>query len=409
MDKIKKVCLLVALFSSSYFAGASKSISYIYPPDDTIKKRSPPQQEDVIDVLRRVTGKKKLFAQDTAARKVGKIYPSLLPAAGYSITTGFTAVLAINASFYTALDNTNLSVITSDPLYSINKQGIVPLISNIWLKNNKINLLGDYRFYKYPSETYGLGSKSLLKNVDSIDYSYLKVWQAVLFKISHNLYAGPGYALDYHNNITSDNSESEIEQYSNGATKSLSSGAIMQIQYDSRENINNPVNAFYVSIKYRDNLTALGSYNNWQSLEFDFRKYIKILPSSPNVLAFWSWDVFTFDGKPPYLDLPSTGWDTYSNTGRGYIQGRFRGSNMIYLEGEDRFRITRNGLLGGVVFVNAETVSKLPSLNKASINPAEGLGLRIKLNRYSDTNLCIDYAFGDDGSRGFFFNVGEVF
>ena len=78
-------------------------------------------------------------------------------------------------------------------------------------------------------------------------------------------------------------------------------------------------------------------------------------------------------------------------------------------EGEYRFDILRNGLLGGVVFCNAESVPDYPYSSFDVIHVGKGIGLRIKLNKYSDTNLCIDYGWGDGGSRGFFFNVGEVF
>jgi hypothetical protein len=37
------------------------------------------------------------------------------------------------------------------------------------------------------------------------------------------------------------------------------------------------------------------------------------------------------------------------------------------------------------------------------------MGLRIKFNKHSKANLCIDYAWGQDGSKGFFVNMGEVF
>ncbi len=107
--------------------------------------------------------------------------------------------------------------------------------------------------------------------------------------------------------------------------------------------------------------------------------------------------------------MPSNGWDIYSNSGRGYIQGRFRGQNMLYDEAEYRFKITSNGLLGGVVFANAESVSEYPSNKFVYLDPGEGFGLRLKMNKYSDVNLCVDYGFGLYGSRGFFFNLGEVF
>jgi hypothetical protein len=82
---------------------------------------------------------------------------------------------------------------------------------------------------------------------------------------------------------------------------------------------------------------------------------------------------------------------------------------MLYLESEYRFGITRNGLIGGVVFANAESFSNGADHQPQSIQPASGLGLRIKLNKKSNTNIAIDYGFGTQGMRGFFVNVGEVF
>ena len=82
---------------------------------------------------------------------------------------------------------------------------------------------------------------------------------------------------------------------------------------------------------------------------------------------------------------------------------------MIYLESEYRFRITGNGLIGGVVFVNAESFAASSSKKLESLQPATGLGLRIKLNKKSNTNICVDYGFGTEGMKGFFVNVGEVF
>jgi hypothetical protein len=77
-------------------------------------------------------------------------------------------------------------------------------------------------------------------------------------------------------------------------------------------------------------------------------------------------------------------------------------------ESEYRFVLTRNGLLGGVVFGNSETVFQKWS-ESHTIIPAGGLGIRIKMNKFSNTNLAIDYGFGVGGSHGLFFNLGEIF
>jgi len=369
------------------------------------------KQKDAMDEITKVIKVREKEPVDSERLKPGKILTSIFPAVGYSLSNGVTFILASNFSFYTDnLNSTNLSVISLNPLYSLKQQTIIPLISSIWLKDNKINILGDYRFYQYPSLTYGLGGKRLLSQSDSVDYSYIKISQEALYTICHNFYGGIGYNLDYHYNIQNlSDDDRQYLRYTDGATTTISSGWVARLKYDSRTNINNPKNAFYADFVYRDNLTAIGSTNNWQEIDLEFRKYIQLSKYPNNVLAFWSWNEFTYGGTVPYFDLPSTGWDEYSNSGRGFIQGRFRGNDIIYLEGEDRFDILRNGLLGGVVFCNGESVPNYPSEKFTTIHVAKGIGLRIKLNKYSDTNLCIDYGWGDGGSQGFAFNIGEVF
>ncbi|MEJ7680809.1 MAG: hypothetical protein WKG06_23745 [Segetibacter sp.] len=82
---------------------------------------------------------------------------------------------------------------------------------------------------------------------------------------------------------------------------------------------------------------------------------------------------------------------------------------MVYVETEYRFRITRNGLFGGVLFANAETFSAAPGGHLETVQPGVGGGLRIKLNKLSKTNISIDYGFGSHWSQGLFVNIGELF
>jgi outer membrane protein assembly factor BamA len=286
------------------------------------------------------------------------------------------------------------------------------LLSNIWTKDNKYNIVTDWRYYKYPQDTYGLGGHTSLENADQIDYSHIRIHQAVLRNVVPNFYAGAGYFLDYHWNIEeeglADGSVSDPQKYGL-ATTSMSSGPVVTLLYDNRKNSINPQGGLYANILYHPNFTFLGSDDNWQSLTIDVRKYVKFPKGSNNILAFWGFAWLTPSGKPPYLDLPSTAWDAYNNTGRGYIQGRFRGKNMLYAETEYRFNLTSNGLFGAVVFLNAESFSNYPANDIDAIWPGYGLGVRIKVNKNSNTNIGIDYGFGLGNSRGFFVNLGELF
>jgi outer membrane protein assembly factor BamA len=377
---------------------------------DSLKNK----QIDLVDVGRSWLKGHHTRREDSIAQKQGKLHISALPVAGYTLQTGFAGVLSSNFAFYTSEHSqANFSTVLTSITYSQYKQIIFPIQADIWTKGNKYNIITDWRYLKYPSLTYGLGGNTNSDSGYNIDYGYLRLHQAILKTIAHDLYLGLGYDLDYFWNIKEidppTGKTTDFERYGL-SPKEVASGISLHFLFDSRRNPINPEKGNYASITYRPNFTFLGSNNNWQSLLFDLRKYITFPASTHNVLAIWSYDWFTVGGgKPPYLLLPSTGWDAYSNTARGYIQGRFRSRNMLYLESEYRFGLTTNGLLGGVVFANAQSFSEPNSGHYQYITPGYGGGLRISLNKFSRTNLCIDYGWGIHGSGGFFVNLGEVF
>src|SRR6267154_476885 len=396
--------LLLCFFLQSAFA-----------QEDSSKKVT--KEKDIIDLAEMVLNKP-MLNRDTAKKEAGHIYFSGSPSIGYSLSSGWAAIVVSNIAFYTSGDkNQKLSNVYTDALYTQNRQFVFHMQSNIWTKGNRFNLVNDWRYYKYPQKTYGFGGTSSAENYANQEFKYLRLYQTLLKSIRPNLYAGFGYALDYHWDIkgtSPDDADGDAGVISNInaygiSNKSLSSGLIANLLFDNRLNSINPSGGSYANIVYRANLTGLGSDNNWQSLLIDLRHYIPWPRNTENILAFWSYNWLTLAGDPPYLDLPSTGWDTYGNTGEGYIQGRFRSKNMLFIEAEYRFKLTSNGLFGGVVFANAQSFTEWPSNTFKTIAPAAGLGLRVKFNKYSRTNIAIDYGFGQNGSQGVFVNLGEVF
>lgn len=374
---------------------------------------------DLIDIARDFLKKQHEPHEDTTGKKnTTKMRISAVPAAGYTLQTGFAVLASANAAFYTSPDAKTSSVLTS-LTYTARNQVIFPFQTSIWTKNNKYNIIGDWRYLYYPSYTYGLGGFTTLADGYLINYSAARIHQTVLRKLKLNMYAGIGYNFDYFWNIKElnppSNLETDFQKYElAGITgkvnnTEIASGLTFNFLYDSRENSINPEGGEFINIIYRPNLVAFGNTTTWRSLVFDMRKYVRLSKNSRNVLAFWSYDWLTVNGKPPYLMLPNTGSDPYSNTGRGYIQGRFRGANMVYVEGEYRFALTPNGLLGGVVFANAQSFTETANNRFETIAPGWGGGIRVKLNKFSRTNLCLDYGFGLGGSQGLFVNLGEVF
>jgi hypothetical protein len=338
---------------------------------------------------------------------------SIVPAMGYTLQTGFAGILSANMAYYTDTGkDTKISSISTSVTYSQYRQTIIPLQVNIWTKGNRFNLITDIRFISYPSDIFGLGGRTDPNKGVTINFSGLKLHQTIMKALSGNVYMGVGYYFDKFWDIRAVDQVSRTVDHQitrQLGKKETASGGTLRFLYDTRLNQINPSQGVYYSITYRSNLKSLGSDSNSTALQVDARTYFHFPLASKNVLAFWMLDWLMTDGTPPYLLLPSTGWDDSYNTGRGYIQGRFRGRKMLYLESEYRFGLSRNGLLGGVAFVNIQNFSSDLSAQYSKIFPGYGIGLRLKLNKYSGANLCVDYGFGQNGSKGFFVNLGEVF
>ncbi|WP_144916751.1 BamA/TamA family outer membrane protein [Mucilaginibacter frigoritolerans] len=386
-----------------------------HPKGDTIvpkkitRRADTVAQLDMYDVIGGWFGKKNLSSKTDSVG--AKPVLSVVPALGYTLQSKLALTLAGNIEFRLSPD-AKISTIIINTAYTQTKQIIIPIQSSIWSKNNDYNFVGDIRFLKYPESTWGLGSNSNINNEDPMDYSFFRFSEQVLHRIYPNVFVGVGYIFDDHFNISEKGAiNGTLSRYGlyGAQGHTISSGPTINVLLDSRDNSINASRGWYAGATFRDNTDEFGSTRDWQSLVLDVRTYVKLSDQSDNVLALWSYDWLVLGGYPPYLDLPSTTWDTFSGTGRGYIQGRFRGSQMLYAEAEYRFGITRNGLLGGVVFANAESFSAAPGTLLQSIQPAFGPGIRLKLNKVSKTNIAIDYGIGRQGSRGVFINVGEIF
>jgi outer membrane protein assembly factor BamA len=200
----------------------------------------------------------------------------------------------------------------------------------------------------------------------------------------------------------------------------MTSGTSFNVVYDSRDHTVSPYKGAFLQLAYRVNPEFLGSEKNSQQLYMEARVYKSLSKEYPrHLLSFWGIGHIVTSGTIPYLHLPANAYDMRNRIGRGYVAGRFRGPGWVTLESEYRFPITKNGLFGGVLFASATTTSRdaitvgeesFPKLKLfEATKPAAGFGARIMLNRTGRLNLAMDFAFGDNGAKGFYFAVGETF
>ena len=368
-------------------------------------------QRDIMDILSRVLhGKPKL--SDTI-EVPPKTVLTILPAISASPTTGLLLGVSGNAVARLGTDeSTNLSTISASVNYTTKKQFNILLRSNMYTSANAWKLEGDWRYLDSNQPTYGLGPALPGEFESPMDYNLIRFYETVYRGISQSFLVGLGYHLNRYFEIVDHNADAGVVtpyvQYSGGQpTSSTSSGLSFNVLSDSRDNPLNTRNGLLARGSLRFSPTWLGSDDNWQSFEAEFRTYHK-MRAGRDVLAFWGWTWLTM-GRPPYLDLPAIGWDYNNRSGRGYAQGRIRAQDLVYGEAEYRMALSRDGLLGAVAFLNLTATSDAASGGLQTPDPGGGVGIRIKLNKNSNTNIGIDFGFGVEGSNGVFFGTGEAF
>ena len=406
------ICLVLSIMVWPYFT-YSQSPGNVLERDSTVRA-------DTSKLLDLVDLGKELFhlrARKPEAIEGKTIYFSVLPFSTQVPGGGTALVTSTTAGFYLGdRKDTYMSRVTFTPYWNFKQRFGLPIRSYIWLKQNRWVISGDTRLMVYPQYTWGLGRQYGEKEKLLVNYSYLRLYQQALKRLSKGFFAGIGYHIDYRIHVRTNPDDPLLADYTGyayGTSQSLnsfSSGLSMNVLFDTRNNSINPWDGYYVSAQYRVNPVWLGNPNKWSSVYVDFRRYIRFDPSreKQNMLALWSYLWKAFDKKVPYLDLPSIGWEDYNRSGRGFDQNRYRGRNLLYVEGEYRRDITNNGFLGFTIFANANTVSGPKSLFLINWNPGAGAGIRIKMNKRSGTNIALNYGFSKDYS-GVKLTLGEVF
>lgn len=370
-------------------------------------------KKDIVDV---VLEKKLLDTTYNPPARVGnRLDVSLLPSVGgVPAKQGKAYVTLLTASMFLGdPKTTNLSNIYFFPYTNFMGKWVFPIRSYIWTNNNKWNLVGDYRYLIYPEETYGFGSSTSKSNYSEIKYKHLRIHQSILRNVYGYFLLGAGIRIDEHFNIQTEIDSTEYKTYSAYYNEPLpvafsSNGIELNAAYDSRLNSLNPQQGIYASFDYAIINKIFGSTYNWSSIYTNLKMYHSFNRHKQNLIAFWAlyWQVVS--GKPPYLDLPSTLWDKDYKAGRGYYQGRFRGDAMAFIETEYRFDLTKNGLWGGTVWANAQTLRNPVYGTFGKIAPATGVGVRLKFNKFTNTNLTFDVGVGRE-SWNYYFSLGEYF
>jgi hypothetical protein len=407
------------------------------------------ENKDLKDVIRK--WRKDSTGIPSPELQIGKNYISVLPVIGYAPANGFVIGSAISITRLVDKTPTNPSVGLVNLQLTSKKQFIINARSKIYLKDNVWFLQGDWRILFFAQPTYGLGinntgANKFILHVNGLEtetspieqpmrFNYFRFYEDVVRKIGKgHWYVGAGVAIDKLYSIkderldldSSDGTHFYTSHYGYStyygfSTENYSTtGFNINVLTDTRDNVANTYKGYFASVSFRFNPDWWGSDQQSTMASYDLRYYWGLSKKRPrHVLAFWSYGNFVTSGNVPYLTLPSIGWDTYNKSGRGYIQGRYRGLDMIYNEAEYRFPLSKNNFIGGVAFVNV-TLARGLDVNSSTLEvteqklfdkaaPAGGIGMRLQMDKTARVNLSVDLGVGADKSSGIYFNLQETF
>lgn len=352
---------------------------------------------------------------------VGKLITIIVPVISSAPATGVSVGAAAQvAVFMGPPTSTRISQTSANITYTTKDQFLINVKSFLITSYNKFILQGDWRYYDFSQSTYGLGTNApadlevapnniwqndISSGEQPMLFNYIKFHETISGKIFTNGYLGLGYHLDYHYKILDKNlADSSLTSHlaysvyhGFNPKKYTLSGMSLNFTYDSRDNQLNTYKGFYANFQYRYNPEFLRSAANSSLVWIEVRAFKNLSKNKPrHLVGLWSFANIVASGKVPYLDLPAYGYDTRNRSARTFIQGRYRGEDMLYSELEYRFPISRcSQILGGVFFVNATTLSNRSGEIKLFdyIRPGVGTGLRIMVDKLSRTNLGIDIGF----------------
>jgi hypothetical protein len=316
---------------------------------------------------------------------------------------------------------------------SITTKGIIYfyLNHNIFTSGNKLNFQGNLVISKSLAPDYGLGIGKTYsgKGLDSvladpthkvypIHSVYFNFREKVYKKVAPNLFVGAGVSFEIRRNITNSDSSGTTTPsgvYNNehgfAQNRYSANGFLVNVEYITRDNPNRAYKGIYFDAGMRLNQTWIGSTKNSSQFTTDFRKYFSLSSAHPEtVIAFWNWGSYLVGGTVPYLELPGTARDGSFRSGRGYTTQYFKGTKFNDTELEFRFPILANKFVSGVIFGNLQTGDDEHGTQLFQVfQPGYGGGFRILFNKATRTNLCLDYAYGKFGNKGFFLNLNEAF
>ncbi len=358
--------------------------------------------ENIIDFLT-VHPNKKAVERDSSIYPTKAIFTPVIsyaPETSLSFGMGMKGLFKIKGSG----SETRTSNIPLTVQYTIENKYLFFSGFQVFFPRERYILAGNIRVQSFPSLYFGIGESTPDSNEEEFSYNQI-LFEPIFLRniLVPNLYAGSGFRYNRIGNVKASPGGLLESTEQPGALGSTSSGAQLAMIYDSRDNLLNAKEGFYIELTHGFYGKFLGGTQAYQLTRFDMRYYVKPLKTSKSVLAFQAIAHFSH-GNTPLQELGRFGGD---ETMRGYFEGRYTDRHLLATQVEWRQKLSRRW--GVTAFAGFGGVA--PKVNQFSIDnarPAIGVGVRFLVDNVEDLNLRLDFGVGQQKSS-YYFKIAEAF
>ncbi len=283
--------------------------------------------------------------------------------------------------------------------YTQNKQFQVYSNFNVFYRNALYYLYGEVGYYKFSYKFFGIANREVPEEVYGVDYPRIKA--SLVRRVMPHVYAGIGYQYEHYQ--TKDLVAGGVLEGGEipGAGGSKTSGAGLQLLYDSRDSVLYPNKGFFGTLSTMHNGNGIGGDRNFSRYVLDVAYYQPLRPRY--ILALNSYNSFVV-GNAPFQQQSLVGGNRRM---RGYYEGRYIDKNLVV--GQAEVRLSIRGRIGAAVFGGAALLGNESQFLRTN-QPlfAGGAGLRFNAIRKDHLNIRLDYAWGKE-STGLYLVFGEAF
>lgn len=350
------------------------------------------------------------YPNKKAANKDSTLYKSkfiMAPVVSYSPETsvGFGVGAKYLFKFKGSGEETRTSNTPITLQYTLNNQFIIFSGFEMFTNQEKWVIEGNVQFQNYPRLYYGTGRDTPKANEE--EYNYYQILVEPIFlkqAFARYLFLGAGFRYNHIYDVETEEGGLLEQSQPVGFDGSTSVGAELAVLYDSRSNILNARNGWYLELTHGFYGKMLGGTNDYELTRFDLRHYFDISKNNTDVLAF------QFIGHFSHRDVPFSELALFGSSEilRGYREGRYVERNMLagQVEYRKHFKNTR---WGTVAFVGAGDVyQNLNDFKAGNLRPNFGVGVRFLLDQKENLNVRLDWGFGD-ASNNLYLNIAEAF